>query len=85
MVVLYTKGGNLMEHAYDIIDKYKKDNYLTWQETAKDLEISKFTISKLKSIKNGSKENDLTPNLIKRLSKHSIFKDRDIIEFQKEE
>lgn len=74
-----------MEHAYDIIDKYKKDNYLTWQETAKDLEISKFTISKLKSIKNGSKENDLTPNLIKRLSKHSIFKDRDIIEFQKEE
>jgi hypothetical protein len=74
-----------MEHAYDIIDKYKKDNYLTWQETAKDLEISKFTISKLKSIKNGSKENDLTPNLIKRLSKHSIFKDKDIIEFQKEE
>jgi hypothetical protein len=74
-----------MEHAYDIINKYKKDNYLTWQETAKDLEISKFTVSKLKSIKNGSKENDLTPNLIKRLSKHSIFKDRDIIEFQKEE
>jgi hypothetical protein len=85
MVVLYTKGGNLMEHAYDIISKYKKDNFLTWQETARDLEISKFTISKLKSIKNGSKENDLTPNLIKRLSKHSIFKDRDIIEFQKEE
>jgi len=74
-----------MEHAYDIINKYKKDNYLTWQETAKDLEISKFTVSKLKSIKNGSKENDLTPNLIKRLSKHSIFKDKDIIEFQKEE
>jgi hypothetical protein len=74
-----------MEHAYDIISKYKKDNFLTWQETARDLEISKFTISKLKSIKNGSKENDLTPNLIKRLSKHSIFKDKDIIEFQKEE
>lgn len=68
---------------YDAIEKYKKENYLIWQEVAQNLNISKATISKYKQVRNGKLGlDDLRTSTLKNIRDTGLLDNKNIYEFQ---